>query len=441
VTVATTTAAPIAPAASRKWLYTAGGAFLLVVGAGLLYRQVTGGTIREQRLEAQRNKAMAEIASKPKPNAEAFSAKLARRRMEAEEQQQAGQRAALGATPSAPAASAALPDRSNAAAPASRTPSGRPPQAPSKASDLDEERLRAYEEEKLRLQRDQARKLLAWEAKPERMSQTVLAAGPGESESVGAAAARRDPGPTAAMVQAIQRLAGNGAAAAAGAQQPLGADDAFRGQVATRAREQQPLLAQPGLGRYAVHEGTLLEVAMRTGISSELPGPCRAQLTRDVYDSATGQLRLVPAGATLLCTYNSAVVAGQERLLVLFTRLIFPAGASVPLGAMDAADSQGMVGAPAEVNTRFWRVFGSSMLIAMVTRFAERSDGSNASVTVNVGGQSGNPAAQVLADVARKSLERNLNVKPELRVLPGDRLTLIVTRDMVLDPAITGVSQ
>jgi type IV secretory pathway VirB10-like protein len=61
-------------------------------------------------------------------------------------------------------------------------------------------------------------------------------------------------------------------------------------------------------------------------------------------------------------------------------------------------------------------------------------------VTINVGGgSSGSTAAQVLSETSRQILQRNVNIKPELRLKAGDRLTVIVSRDMVLDPAVTGV--
>jgi type IV secretory pathway VirB10-like protein len=189
-----------------------------------------------------------------------------------------------------------------------------------------------------------------------------------------------------------------------------------------------------------VHEGTAIEVAMLTAVSSDLPGPCRAQVVRDVFDSATGSVRVIPAGARLICTYNAEVVQGQDKVFMAFTRLIYPSGASVALTAFEGADGVGAIGGPAEVNTRFWRVFGSSLLIAAVTHLAERDRSSNGSAgtTINVNTAASNVAASALADTAKASLQRNLNIKPELRLRPGDHLRVVVNRDMVLPPHITG---
>lgn len=431
-------------AASRRWLYIGGGFFLLLIGFGMLYRQITGSTVREQRLESQRQKAMSELASKPKPNAEAFSAKLASKRQEIEDKERREAEAASRLAPAVPAPRPEAP--ASAPAQPAGMPSGKPGQKPGTrtAGEIDEEQLASFEMQRQQQQADLARKLLGWEAQADRQSVAAAlaglpgtqAAGGGDSTVPRPAQAGQPGGITAAsLIEAYQKAQGAANSSTGG-----DGDESFKRQVSSRPKEKQPLTAQPGLGRYAVHEGTLLEVAMRTGVSSDVAGDCRAQVVRDVYDSVTGMERVIPKGSTALCTYNASVVQGQERLLLVFTSLRFPSGAKVELGSMDGADEQGVVGAPAEVNTRFWRVFGSSFLIAMITRFAEQKPPSGG-VTVNTTPQSGNPAAQVLSEVAKKSLERNLNIKPELRLNPGDRLTVVVKRDMVLDPAITGVNR
>ena len=172
-------------------------------------------------------------------------------------------------------------------------------------------------------------------------------------------------------------------------------------------------------------------------------------MVRDVYDTVTGLDLLIPAGANLMCTYNSAVSSGQERLLMAFTRLMYPSGSTVSLGAMQGGDMLGTMGAPAEVNSRFWQVFGSSLMVATLSSWAtieqakaQAANGSGGSnVNLNFGSQIGANTANAFSGVVSQILARNLNVKPELRLRAGDRLQVIVAHDMVLDPAITGVAR
>jgi type IV secretion system protein TrbI len=188
-----------------------------------------------------------------------------------------------------------------------------------------------------------------------------------------------------------------------------------------------------------LYESTKINVIMETDVSSDLAGPCSARVERDVKDTVTQTDKLISASTRVICEYNSEVVMGQERIMLAFTRMIFPeTGASVWLADMKAADVQGAIGAPAEVNNRFWKIFGSSFLISWVAGRAQSLQPTN--VTINVGGGSGgSTAAQVLSETSRQILQRNVNIKPELRLKAGDRLTVIVSRDMVLDPAVTGV--
>lgn len=210
-------------------------------------------------------------------------------------------------------------------------------------------------------------------------------------------------------------------------------------QAAKGRAEQPPLMARAGVARYALHEGTKINVIMETDVSSDLAGPCTARVERNVFDSVTQTDKLIPASTRVNCEYNSEVVMGQERIMLAFTRMIFSeTGASVWLADMKAADVQGAIGAPAEVNNHFWKIFGSSFLISWVASRAQSLQPTN--VTINVGGgSSGSTAAQVLSETSRQILQRNINIKPELRLKAGDRLTVVVNRDMVLDPAVTGV--
>ncbi len=433
------TAIKLAPAAGRKWLTLILGGFLILIGVGLVYRQISGSTAADQRAANKREKESRELASKTPGSAEAFSARLEAKRLQAEEEaaKEAAKRA--GDTPVAPAPTAqATVAKIREAAP-KPLPTGLMP--PGRPGDASNEQLDAYEALRTQQVLDTARQMGAWESSDRLRtgqgrsdSATSVQANAGDvAEGRGSAVA---PGSTAAaLIAAYQR---SQAASDSGAS--LGRDASFMKQTGER-QEQSALVARAGLGRFALLEGSSIDVVMRTNVSSDIGGPCRAQVSRNVFDSVTQQDLLIPAGAQVICTYNSEVVQGQERLLLAFTRLVYPNGASVQLGAMPGADALGAIGAPAEVNSRFWKTFGSSFLIAAVARLAQTNTASN--ITVNVGGSggTGGVAASVLADVAKKSLERNTNIKPDLRINAGDRLSLVVARDMVLDPTVTGVGQ
>ena len=75
--------------------------------------------------------------------------------------------------------------------------------------------------------------------------------------------------------------------------------------------------------------------AMITGINSDLPGSIIAQVSQNVFDTATGRYLIVPQGSKLFGVYDSRVIYGQSRVLVAWNRIIFPDGSAITLGAMN----------------------------------------------------------------------------------------------------------
>jgi len=184
-------------------------------------------------------------------------------------------------------------------------------------------------------------------------------------------------------------------------------------------------------------QGTVIPAVLVTSVTSDAPGSITARVTRDVFDDVRAQRLLIPKGARLYGTYMNEVGAGQDRVLMAFSRLIYPDGKSVRLSGFGGGDAMGRSGVPAEVNNHFWQMFGAGFLIAGVSKVFERSS-SQANVTViNQGGGSTtlmDAAGQILTDTARKVLERNQNISPTLNLAEGYKFNVIVNRDMALAP-------
>ncbi len=66
----------------------------------------------------------------------------------------------------------------------------------------------------------------------------------------------------------------------------------------------------------------------------------------------------------LLGTYDSQVVYGHERTLVVWTRLIFSDGSSINMQGMPGEDNAGNADFDAKVNNHYAKVFGSTLLMA-----------------------------------------------------------------------------
>ena len=432
-----TSSKKLAPAASRSWLKYGLVAMAVVIGGVLSYRATMGTTIKEQKAQSAKDKEARELGSKSPGNAAAFSVGLESKRKEAEEQAAKDKAAAPNTTGVDAGLGNKLIDSGKKSASAA-VPTGKP------SDGMTDAQIDAYANLKEENLQAQNRKLSYWEAPTSNASQgqggldqLIAQFGAGQqtgsaSGASGATGAAKTGADTTALLNAYLKSQGQAAPSA-------NKDTSFVKGLETKGIA-SPLVAQTGSGRYSLLEGAAIPIVMRTAVSSDLPGPCRAAVEQDVYDSVTQSIKLIPAGTTAICTYNAETAIGQDRLLLAFTRLIFPNGSTVALGGMEVGDEQGKIGAKADVNTRFWSRFGSSLMIAGISVLTQGVIPMGAGTTINMPGSSSSGAGtQALGEVAKKSFERNLNIKEELRLAPGDRLRLIVTRDIVLDPAITQV--
>src|SRR5262249_55618959 len=102
--------------------------------------------------------------------------------------------------------------------------------------------------------------------------------------------------------------------------------------------------------KYIVQAGSVIPAALLTGIRSGLPGQVTGQVTENVYDSPTGRYLLIQQGSKLIGIYDSQVSLGQSRVLLVWTRLIFPNGRSIVLERQSGADSEGYAGLEDQVD-------------------------------------------------------------------------------------------
>lgn len=183
-------------------------------------------------------------------------------------------------------------------------------------------------------------------------------------------------------------------------------------------------------------QGTVINAVTRTAINTKLPGTIVASVTQDVYDSVRGETLLLPRGSQLIGEYNTAVMDGQDRVMMAFTRLILPSGASVKLGAMSASDALGIAGAKGKVNTYFFKRLGSSLLLALLANAVTTPQ---AVTIVNTGESTGSATAagDVLSKAADEELKRSATITPDISLPHGSKVSLILAADLALPPSIT----
>jgi type IV secretion system protein VirB10 len=80
---------------------------------------------------------------------------------------------------------------------------------------------------------------------------------------------------------------------------------------------------------YELKAGTVIPGILITGINSDLPRNVLAQVSENVWDTATGRFVLIPKGTRILGVYDSQVSFGQKRILLVWNRLVFPNGTTL----------------------------------------------------------------------------------------------------------------
>ena len=193
---------------------------------------------------------------------------------------------------------------------------------------------------------------------------------------------------------------------------------------------------QAPVSPYEVKAGTVIPAALVTGINSDLPGEIIAQVTQNVFDTASGRFLLVPQGSRLIGKYDSLMSYGQNRALVVWTRLILPNGDSIDLEGMPGSDGTGAAGLQDETDHHRWEFAGalavSSLLSlgpSVATAVAESGhNGSDTTVYAAPASTLGSNGSQV----GENLLNRELNRPNTITVRPGWPLNVLINRDLVM---------
>ena len=191
------------------------------------------------------------------------------------------------------------------------------------------------------------------------------------------------------------------------------------------------------LSPYEVKAGTVIPAVMIGGVSSDLPGQLIGQVSENVYDTATGRFILIPQGSRLVGAYDNGVTSGQERVLVAWTRILYPDASSLDLGKTPGADESGAAGFHDQVNDHFWKMFGSAAMMSLITGGVQLSQGQGNNAASNgmnaqqtLSAALGQQMGQLGAEIAR----RTMHIQPTLEIRPGYRFVVMVTRDIVARP-------
>ncbi len=197
-----------------------------------------------------------------------------------------------------------------------------------------------------------------------------------------------------------------------------------------KAGDVNPHAVTPRPSPFTLSAGSVISASLITGLRSDLPGLVTAQVTERVFDSATGDILLIPQGARLIGAYDSVVAFGQRRALVVWQRIIFPDGSSIRLDNAPATDPSGYAGLADKVDFHTWTLLKGVVLSTLLgvgseLQFTGESD------LIQAVRQS---TQQSVSRAGDQLTSRNLQVQPTITIRPGAPVRLLVHHDLILKP-------
>lgn len=200
---------------------------------------------------------------------------------------------------------------------------------------------------------------------------------------------------------------------------------------------------------YLVAQGKVIDAILETAINTDLPGPLRAIVSRDVY-AESGREIMIPKGSRLIGSYNSDVKRGQKRVYVIWARIIRPDGIDIAVDS-PGVDQLGRAGVAGYVDNKYFEIFASAFLTSSVsialgigsdsllddsgTSSTTTSDGTTSS-SGSAGSQAVLQGVRDFSDTTKTVLEGIMTQQPTITVDQGTRIKVFVNRDLIMPSSI-----
>jgi type IV secretion system protein VirB10 len=185
---------------------------------------------------------------------------------------------------------------------------------------------------------------------------------------------------------------------------------------------------------YELKAGTLIPGILISGINSDLPGSVLAQVSENVWDTATGKRVLIPKGTRIIGVYDSQVSFGQRRVLLVWNKLVFPGGTTLNIAGSPGVDQAGYSGLSGRVDEHWGTMFKAALFASVFVAGAEivyDSDSSGNSENKSPRDAAAESLAGSILDMGTKVMNRAADIQPTITVRPGKKMGIFVQQDVV----------
>lgn len=226
-----------------------------------------------------------------------------------------------------------------------------------------------------------------------------------------------------------------GALAGLGGQQH-GGNDFFSSVASNPATDYSPFTLTDPISPYEIKAGDAISAKLQSGLDSDSPGDVVAEVTKNVYDYATGNYILIPQGSRLFGTYAVGGNYGQTRVAVAWTRIIYPGpcAQSLDLGAWGGSDATGQGGFSDITENHYGKIFFNALLVSLFSAGIQLSQPSQSafqtySPVQNAAGSIGQSMGQLGSEFAR----RGMDIPPTQRIRQGYNFVVLAHKDIAFD--------
>lgn len=183
---------------------------------------------------------------------------------------------------------------------------------------------------------------------------------------------------------------------------------------------------------WTVQAGTLIPAVLQTQINSDLPGFITAKVRRNVFDTRTGNQLLIPQGTTLIGRYDSQVAYGQERVLIAWSRLLFPDGSSQAIEGQPGVDVSGQSGLADKVNHHFLNVFGASAMVSALGAAGQLSQPRTSGNQLSTSQVLYSAVGTQMTETGSRLVDKTMNIQPTIVIRAGTLFNVVMQKDLAL---------
>jgi type IV secretion system protein VirB10 len=185
---------------------------------------------------------------------------------------------------------------------------------------------------------------------------------------------------------------------------------------------------------YQIMAGAIIPASFITGLNSDLPGQIIGQVRENVYDSVRGRHLLIPQSTRIIGEYSSGVTFGQDRILIVWTRLIFPNGTSINLEGMPGVDLSGYAGSADKVNHHFFKIATGAIFSSVLGAGVKIAAGNQTAGAADFAQMAASGAAESIGKAGDKLLSKMIDQQSTIIIRPGTKFNVFVNKDIILRP-------